>query len=449
VETATPSRIVVVGLGASGLAAARLAVRDGASVIVTDTRPEADLTDRIAELPPGVRTVVAGHPLSVLDGADTVVLSPGVPPTNPLVAEARMRGLTVLPEIEFARRHRESIPLAAVTGSNGKSTVTTLIAAMLEEAGIPAAAGGNLGPPASDIVLDDPEGVRAWVLEVSSFQAEAFVDFRPDVAVFLNLSQDHLERHPDLDSYAAAKGRLFDRQTPKDWAVLNADDPIVAATPTAARKRFFSLEDRADGWVEGDVLMLGDEPLIEATRMKITGRHNRANALAAALAAEAMGAPIDAARRALMTFGGLEHRHRVVHESGGVRWIDDSKATNVGAVVAALGGYPPRSVHLILGGLGKGQDFSVLVPSLQVSVAGVYLIGRDAPIIEEAIGGVVPVRDCKTLHDAVDAARAEARPGQVVLLAPGCASFDQFADYGERGRVFAESARTGEGGSCR
>ena len=273
-ETATPSRIVVVGLGASGLAAARLAVRDGASVIVTDTRPEADLTDRIAELPPGVRTVVAGHPLSVLDGADTVVLSPGVPPTNPLVAEARMRGLTVLPEIEFARRHRESIPLAAVTGSNGKSTVTTLIAAMLEEAGIPAAAGGNLGPPASDIVLDDPEGVRAWVLEVSSFQAEAFVDFRPDVAVFLNLSQDHLERHPDLDSYAAAKGRLFDRQTPKDWAVLNADDPIVAATPTAARKRFFSLEDRADGWVEGDVLMLGDEPLIEATRMKITGRHN-------------------------------------------------------------------------------------------------------------------------------------------------------------------------------
>ncbi len=448
-ETATPSRIVVVGLGASGLAAARLAVRDGASVIVTDTRPEADLTDRIAELPPGVRTVVAGHPLSVLDGADTVVLSPGVPPTNPLVAEARMRGLTVLPEIEFARRHRESIPLAAVTGSNGKSTVTTLIAAMLEEAGIPAAAGGNLGPPASDIVLDDPEGVRAWVLEVSSFQAEAFVDFRPDVAVFLNLSQDHLERHPDLDSYAAAKGRLFDRQTPKDWAVLNADDPIVAATPTAARKRFFSLEDRADGWVEGDVLMLGDEPLIEATRMKITGRHNRANALAAALAAEAMGAPIDAARRALMTFGGLEHRHRVVHESGGVRWIDDSKATNVGAVVAALGGYPPRSVHLILGGLGKGQDFSVLVPSLQVSVAGVYLIGRDAPIIEEAIGGVVPVRDCKTLHDAVDAARAEARPGQVVLLAPGCASFDQFADYGERGRVFAESARTGEGGSCR
>ncbi len=447
--SSTPSRIVVVGLGASGLAAARLAVRDGASVIVTDSRLEADLTDRIAKLPPDVRTVVGGHPVSVLDGADTVVLSPGVSPETPLVVEARRRGLTILAEIEFARRHLESTSLAAVTGSNGKSTVTTLIAAMLEEAGIPAAAGGNLGTPASDMVLDDSDGLRAWVLEVSSFQAEAFVDFRPDVGVFLNLSQDHLERHPDLDIYAAAKGRLFARQSPKDWAVLNADDPIVASTPTAARKRFFSLEDRADGWIDGDVLMLGDEPLIEASRLKITGRHNRANALAAALAAQTMGVPLDAARRVLSTFDGLEHRHRVVHEAGGVRWIDDSKATNVGAVVAALGGYPPRSVHLILGGLGKGQDFSVLVPSLRDSVAAVYLIGRDAPLIAQAIGEVVPVRDCTTLHDAVDAARADALPGQVVLLAPGCASFDQFADYGERGRAFAESARAGEGGSCR
>lgn len=444
--TGTYSHVVIIGLGASGLGAARLAAADGARVLITDQRPAKAVQETVNALPPGTLTELGGHPLTVLDDADLVVLSPGVPTDSRLVLEARRRGLRVLSEVEFAWRHRTQAPLAAITGSNGKSTVTTLVVRMMQTAGMTAVAGGNLGPPASELVLDGRW--ESWVLEISSFQSETMVEVRPRAGVFLNLSQDHLERHPNMARYAEAKGRLFAHQQPSDAAILNADDALVADTTTAARKRFFSISADADGDLVDGRLHIGGEFLVDCQELRLSGRHNVANALAAALAAQEMGVSLEAIRETLRTFTGLPHRHRIVHEGGGIRWVDDSKATNVGATIAALGGYPPRSVHLILGGLGKGQDFTGLAESVGRAAAAVYLIGRDAPAIGRVLENVAPVEDCRTLERAVERARRQALPGQWVLLAPACASFDQFADYAERGQAF-ERLASEEASSCR
>jgi len=442
-----PSYVVIIGLGASGLAAARLAAADGAQVLITDHRSAHVIQETVDALPPGTLTKLGGHPLIVLDNADLIILSPGVPADLPLVLEARRRGLLVLSEVEFAWRHRARAPLAAVTGSNGKSTVTTLVAQMMQTAGMATVAGGNLGPPASELILDDHW--QSWVLEISSFQSETLAELRPRVGVFLNLSQDHLERHPDMAQYAAAKGRLFAKQEPSDTAILNADDHLVAATITAARKRFFSISAEADASLVDDRLQIGGETLIESGELQLSGRHNIANALAASLAAQEMGVSPEAIRETLRTFTGLPHRHRVVHSAEGVVWIDDSKATNVGATIAALGGYPPRSVHLILGGLGKSQDFSLLARSAGHAAAAVYLIGEDASTIAKALEGITPpVEECGTIEKAVERARHQAQPGQWVLLAPACASFDQFPNYAERGKAFEQLASE-EAPSCR
>ena len=434
-----PSRVLVVGLGRSGLAAARLAVEDGSEVVVTDRHPEADLVEAAAALPGGVRTFFGGHPESSLEGVELVVASPGVPPTAPILGLARDRGLPISSEVEFAWRHRQEAPLVAVTGSNGKSTVTELVARMLGDGGLAVAAGGNLGIAASQLVLEG--GWESWVLEISSFQAELLTAMNPRVAVFLNLSQDHLERHPDLESYLKAKQRLFAFQQAEDTAVLNADEGAVATTPTAARRRLFSLLENADAWVEDDHLMIDDKALLPVSEIALSGAHNIANAMAAALAASALGVPVRSIAASLRDFQGLAHRHRTVHAAGGVRWVDDSKATNVGATLAALRGYPDRSVHLILGGLAKGQDFSVLVPEVRRAAARVYLIGEDGPAIGKVLGEAAEIEDCTDLATAVSRARSVAGPGQWVLLAPACASFDQFADFAERGDRFAELAR--------
>jgi UDP-N-acetylmuramoylalanine--D-glutamate ligase len=285
------------------------------------------------------------------------------------------------------------------------------------------------------------DGWETWVLEISSFQAELLTAMRPDVAVFLNLSQDHLERHPDLEDYLAAKRRLFAFLEETDVAVLNADDPAVASTSSAAKSRTFSITRPADAWLDADRLIVDGELLTTVSEVRLSGVHNLANALAATLAAQALGAPLEAARAVLKTFEGLEHRHRTVHESSGVRWVDDSKATNVGATLAALGGHPEASVHLILGGQAKGQDFSLLRDEVQRAVARLYLIGEDALVIAAALADAAPVEDCGTLAEAVDRARSMSASGQWVVLAPACASFDQFANYGERGDRFAELAR--------
>jgi len=433
------SRVLVVGLGRSGLAAARLAAADGSEVWVTDLRHERELTDDIGELPTAARGFFGGHPEACLDGVELVVVSPGVPPETPLLEAARGRGLAIRAEVEFAWLHRPTAPMVAVTGSNGKSTVTELVACMLANAGLEVGAGGNLGTAASQLVIDG--GWQSWVLEISSFQAELLAAMRPRAAVFLNLSQDHLERHADVDAYLGAKRRLFAFQNDRDVAVLNADDPLVAETATAARRRFFSISGEADARLEGDRLLVDGEPLIEASQLKLSGLHNLANALAAALAAQALGATTDAMASALETFEGLVHRHRTVHLAAGVRWVDDSKATNVGAAVAALRGYPEGTVHLILGGQAKGQDFAPLLAEVRRAVVRIYLIGEDGPAIGETLEGAAPLERCDDLAEAVCRARAFATAGQWVLLAPACASFDQFSSYGERGDLFAELAR--------
>jgi len=431
--------ILIVGMGASGLAAADLAVKDGMELRLTDRRGPDELAGVVDSLPSGCRTFLGSDRFDSLEGVSLVVISPGVPVDNPLVCEARQREIEVLSELEFAWRHRRDAPLVAVTGSNGKSTVTTLVAEMLNHSGISTAAGGNLGPPASRLVLDG--SWDAWVLEVSSFQAEAFVDFRPDVGVFLNLSQDHLERHRVFDDYLSAKLRLFSRQDSDDTAVLNADDPRVAEVAVRSRRLYFSTEKTADGWLDGDRLIIDGEEIIRRSDIRITGIHNVANALAAGLAALKLGASPDAVAAALRDFEGLPHRHRLVCTSGGVTWIDDSKATNVGSTRAAISGYPPGSVHLILGGMAKNQDFSSLRDVVEEHVSTIYLIGRDAGLIGKALEGCAEIEECGCLEQAVRSARGNARSGQSVVLAPGCASFDQFSGYPERGEKFAELAR--------
>lgn len=438
---------LVVGLGRSGVAAARLAVDDGARVRVTDVRTADQLIEAVGALPTSVETVLGGHPVSCLDGVSRVIVSPGVPADAPLLAAARAAGLEVLSEVEFAWRHRPDAPLVAVTGSNGKSTVTTLTGEMLRAGGFATAVGGNLGTAASELVLDG--GWECWVLELSSFQTELFVGLRPRVGVFLNLSQDHLERHADLAAYAAAKRRLFACQRSDDAAVLNADDAASAATPTAARRRLFSVVRDADGWLDGATLVLEGEALMPADEVGLVGRHNLANALAAVLAADEMGVDRASLAATLRTFRGLDHRHREVWEHDGVRWIDDSKATNVGATLAGLGGYPDGSVHLILGGQAKGQDFAILRDEVARAARRVYVIGVDGPVIAAAMEGVAPIERCGDLAEAVRRARRLAVAGEWVLLAPACASFDQFSGYAERGDRFAELARGQEVAPCR
>jgi UDP-N-acetylmuramoylalanine--D-glutamate ligase len=432
-------RVLVVGLGSSGVAAVRLAAADGSEVWATDLRSESELATELAALGGNVRTFLSGHPDSCLDGVGLVIASPGVPADAPLLEAARRRGIEINTEIEFAWFHRPQAELVAVTGSNGKSTVTELTARMLVEAGRSTVAGGNLGRPASQLVLDG--GWESWVLEISSFQAELLTAMAPRVAIFLNLSQDHLERHPDLDTYFAAKQRLFAFQTDADTAVLNADDPMVAATRTAARKRNFSIFGPADASLDGDELLLDGEPIMRSSGMGLSGIHNVANALAAALAAAVLGAPPAAMATALSTFDGLEHRHRIVHTEEGVRWVDDSKATNVGATLAALRGYPDNSLHLILGGQAKGQDFEVLAEEVRRAVTRLYVIGEDGPAIAKTLAGRAATENCETLAEAVRRARRHAASGEWVLLAPACASFDQFSNYGERGDRFTDLAR--------
>ncbi len=435
-------RILIVGAGSSGLAAARLAADQGVAVNLTDSGQESDLSALLPDLPSSTRTFFGSHPEECLANVDMVVVSPGVAPTIDLLESARHQRLPVVSEPEYAWLHRPDAPLAAITGSNGKSTVTALTAAMLCQSGMSAVAGGNLGPPASDLVLSGEW--KIWVLEISSFQAELLTAMAPQVGLFLNLSQDHLERHPDVTAYRDAKRQLFAFQTASQQTILNLDDLIVRTTPTQAQCIGFSLEHPCEAWLSGSQLTLNGQHLIDQSEIALTGLHNVANSLAAALAATALGARRSAIVEALKTFRGLEHRHAMVTTCGGVRWVDDSKATNVGAAAAALTGYEPKTVHLILGGLAKGQDFSQLAPEVARAATRVYLIGADRSEIAAALGDTVPAEDCVTLEEAVRRARTNAQPGETILLAPARASCDPLSSYGARGRRAAELAAAGQ-----
>ena len=441
-----PSHALVVGLGASGVGAARLLRRDGWRVTVTDRAKESELRARLAELPTGVLRSLGGHNPSLLAGTSLVVVSPGVPWNLPLLAEARRAGIEVIAEVELAARAMREVPIVGVTGSNGKTTVTALLGEIVRTAGWRVGVGGNIGTAATALAATG--GWDAVVLELSSFQLEGCVTLAPRVAVLLNLSADHLDRHPTMAEYLASKARIFAVQRADDWAVLNADDPAVAGVAVVARAARFSLADRAaEAHLAGDELVLDGTPLLPRAELPLLGDHNVANALAAALAADRLGVGRDAIAAALRAFRSLPHRHQVVAEANGVRFVDDSKGTNIGATAAGLAGYPPGSIHLILGGLGKGQDFAELRPAVTGRVARAYLIGAAAGAIGAALAGAVPLDACGTLEAAVRRAAANAKPGEVVLLSPACASFDQFRDYAHRGDEFARLARATAGGA--
>ena len=432
-------KVAVVGLASSGLAAAELLVSQGAAVIAVDAKPLEQLPGAAQAL---ARMGVPFRPQSpeALAGAECVVISPGVPAGLEILDEARRRGVPVIGEVELAFRFLQG-EIIGITGSNGKTTTTALVGHLLQQCGIPAQVGGNIGTvPASAMVRSSRPG--QWnVLELSSFQLETIQRFRARIGVALNVTEDHLDRHGSFECYAAAKARLFENQTAEDWAVLNADDPVTRgyATMTAARTLWFSLTRRVEpgAWLEQGILMLGGEPLLPASDVPLRGRHNLENILAASLAAFLAGAPASGIAAAIRTFRAVEHRLEYVDTIRGVAYYNDSKATNVSSAVKAVEALQ-GPLWIILGGKDKGGSYAPLAEALRNKARAALLIGQAAPLIARALEGLMPVVPCGTLEAAVAFAAENARPGDTVLLAPACASFDQFEDYQHRGRVFKQ-----------
>jgi len=431
---------VIAGLGATGLSCARYLHERGWRIAVTDTRPAPPQLAALEELDSRIPVRLGELDPELLEGAVFVVASPGLPLRGPFFDEAERRGLAVVGDIElFARA--AAAPVVGVTGTNGKSTVTTLVAGMALRAGLKVRAGGNLGPPALDLLA---EGTELYVLELSSYQLETTSSLCCRAATVLNVSADHLDRYPSLASYAAAKARIFARC---DTAVINLDDPLVVAMPrTAASTLSFSLR-ASVGATYALALHQGEwwltragAPLLRAAELRIRGAHNAANALAALALGEALALPLAAMLEELRSFAGLPHRSQWIADRQGVAYIDDSKGTNVGATLAAVAGMA-GPVVLIAGGDGKNQNFSPLAAGFRGKVRHVVLIGRDAPLIARALVGVCPIEQCATLPQAVQAAARAARSGDTVLLSPACASFDMFRDYAHRGEVFAEAVQ--------
>jgi len=448
-------RVLVVGLGRSGVAAALLCVARGARVTVTDSRGADALGAALASLPGGVERALGGHPEAIFTGADLIVLSPGVPEIAPLRA-ARAAGVAITGELELASRF-VTATLVAITGTNGKSTTTTLCGAILAETGYPTFVGGNLGQPLAEAVGTPAAAFGGnCVVEASSFQLETVLTFRPRAAVLLNITADHLDRHDGLEGYAAAKARIFSAQQHDDFAVINADDPLAmrVSDGIAARRIGFSTERPLleGGWLAGESLVLrlpgGEEERYPAQLPALTGKHNQANALAALLAGRLAGATTAEARRGLLGFRALPHRMELVAEGNGVAYFDDSKGTNVGAVVAALAGFP-RPVVLIAGGRDKGGDYAPLAAALSAVGRGAVLIGEAADRIAAALESSLPVKRARSMEEAVSTAAGLARPGDAVVLSPACSSFDMFRDYAHRADVFraAVRAQLGEGGA--
>ncbi|HWX36159.1 MAG TPA: UDP-N-acetylmuramoyl-L-alanine--D-glutamate ligase [Steroidobacteraceae bacterium] len=451
---------VVVGLGKTGASCLRYLSKRGMPVSATDTRRTPPGLAELGDLAGKLDLRLGGFDLSLLDGASQVLMSPGVSLDEPIARAARERGIEVLGDVEVFARNAHA-PVIGITGTNGKSTVTSLVARMAAAAGRTVLAGGNLGDPVLDL-LEQPVP-DLYVLELSSYQLETTSSLRLQAAVVLNVTPDHMDRYPTLEAYARAKARIF------AWAatvVLNADDPLVAAMRGAANRRAppRGAADRGDAThtvtfsiehpdADYSLLRIGaqtllarrGEALLDISRLKISGLHNAANALAALALGEAAGLPMNAMLGALESFPGLPHRSQWIADVAGVRYIDDSKGTNVGATIAAVAGMPGPLV-LIAGGEGKGQDFTPLAPAFRGKVRHAVLIGRDAPSLAAALEGVCATEIVDSMQEAVIAATRVARPaGDTVLLSPACASFDMFRDYGHRGDVFAAAVRALEG----
>jgi UDP-N-acetylmuramoylalanine--D-glutamate ligase len=431
---------VIVGLGTTGLSCARYLHARGWRLAVTDTRASPPQLPALRALDAAIPVRLGALDPALLTDAVCVVASPGVPLSEPFFAAARRRGLSIVGDVElFARA--ATAPVVGITGTNGKSTVTTLVALMAERAGLRVRVGGNLGPPALELLSAAAE---LYVLELSSYQLETTQSLHCRAATVLNVSPDHLDRYVSVESYAAAKARIFARC---DTAVINLDDPLVVAMPrAAARTVSFSL--RASIGADYAVALRDSQwwltragvPLLPLAQLKITGLHNAANALAALALGEALALPQAAMLHALTTFSGLPHRSQWVADRRGVSYIDDSKGTNVGATLAAVAGMPGPLV-MILGGDGKNQDFAPLAAAFRGKVRHSILIGRDAEAIARALAGACTLERCASLPLAVQAAARAARPGDTVLLSPACASLDMFRDYKERGEVFARAVQ--------
>ena len=439
-------KVLVVGLGKSGLAAALFLRRRGAQVTVSDIRSAEALANDIPSLlEEGINVEAGGHGLLTFRRQDLIVVSPGVPLDTPELAQVRSFGLPVIGELELAARFLKGKTLA-ITGSNGKTTTTSLVGEILKAAGLPTLVGGNIGVPVVGLIDESTD--ETWsVLEVSSFQLETTEQFRPAIAVILNITPDHLDRHGTFENYALAKERIFAAQRQGDFLVLNADNVRAAASASRSNAAvyWFSLENsvRQGAWVEGGQIIYRaskdaqSETIMPLTGIPLKGEHNVENVLAAVCASLLAGASPQVIRHAVETFRAVEHRLEYVATVNGVEFYNDSKATNVDATAKAIASFP-GGIHLILGGKDKNSDYTQLADLLRSRVRAVYTIGAAAAKIESQLRGVVAIHSCETLERAVTTAAAAAHPGEVVLLAPACSSFDQFESYEHRGRIFKE-----------
>lgn len=440
-QTPRTGRRIVVGLGRTGLSCARYLHARGLEFAVTDSRAQPPEAAALAQLDPNIELRSGGLDDSLLDGAVQVIASPGVSLNEPFLQAAASRGIEIVGDIELFVREARA-PIAAITGTNGKSTVTSLVAAMANRAGRRAVAAGNLGRPVLELLQEPVPDI--YVLELSSFQLDTTHALRAAAAAVLNVTADHMDRYADLQAYAASKARIFEGCA---VAVLNLDDPAVRAMAQQAPRRIgFSLlaDPSADYYAQprdGDIeLMCRGQRILAMSELKVAGAHNAANALAALAMGEALGVPREPSLSALRDFAGLPHRSQLVAQVRGVRYVDDSKGTNVGATLAAVAGMPGPLV-LIAGGQGKGQDFSPLAGALRGKVRHVVLLGEDAALIQKALAGVCTSELAHDMHAAVEAAARVAQAGDTVLLSPACASLDMFRDYAHRGEVFAACVR--------
>jgi UDP-N-acetylmuramoylalanine--D-glutamate ligase len=439
-------KVLVVGLGKSGLAAALFLRHRGAQVTVSDVRSaEALAKDIPALLEEGIMVETGGHGLLTFRRQDLIVVSPGVPLNTPELAQVKSFGLPVIGELELAARFIKG-RILAITGSNGKTTTTALVGEILKAADLPTLVGGNIGVPVIGLVDESTD--ETWsVLEVSSFQLESTYEFHPSIAVILNITPDHLDRHGSFENYALAKERIFAEQDEDDFVVLNADNERAAeaAARSKAKVYWFSVEHSVPqgAWLEDGHLVYRSAPDVPAedvmllSGITLKGTHNVENVLAALCAARLAGAPAEAIRKAIESFQAVEHRLEFVARVNGVEFYNDSKATNVDATAKAIAAFD-TGIHLILGGKDKGSDYFILAPLLRARARAIYTIGSAATKIESQLRGVVSIHSCQTLDIAVSAAANAARPGDVVLLAPACSSYDQFENYEHRGRVFKE-----------
>jgi UDP-N-acetylmuramoylalanine--D-glutamate ligase len=436
-------RVLVVGLARTGVATALFCAAHNAIVTATESRPESELGDAPVNLrTAGVKLELGGHTEKTYLAQDLIIPSPGVPADDPFLRTARSKGITIWSEIELAYRFLEG-KLIGITGSNGKTTTTTLIHHILKSADYPAILAGNVGTPLISCV-DGMNSRTVTVVELSSFQLELIEKFRPDIGVFLNLTPDHLDRHKTMEAYGVAKARIFQNQTELDAAVVNADDPVaVRYTPKKPQVFWFSRQKPVTlgACLHGENIVVthhGKEDFVmKQSEIPLAGAHNLENVLAAVTATRLTGVDAPGIAKAVKSFAGVEHRLEFVAEIGGVRYYNDSKATNVDATLKALDAFAGR-ILIILGGKDKGSDYTVLQKPLREKVILGLLIGAAADKIESQISGSVAVERAGTVERAVEIASQAAQPGDIVVLAPACASFDQFQNYEHRGRVFKQ-----------